>query len=431
MKAFFRRLVRPILELQVKRFIRRSHITVVAVTGSVGKTTTRTAIATVLAQKYKVLTHPSNYNDTVSVPLAVFDLNTPSSIINVFAWIERIVTMEARIWRGTGYNLVVLELGTDQPGEIAHFMKYLAPEVGVVTAVTPEHMEFFSSLDAVAEEELSVTHGSKHIVLSHDDIAPEYRRKFVPRNAEVTTFGLDKGSNYHGHVVSTDPVNGTRLKVLLEQGSDYDVDLKLYGEPALKAALAATAVAELLGLEHHQIKAGLAQVKSVNGRLVVLAGLNGSTLLDDTYNSSPDAVTAALQALLATPATGRRIAVLGSMNELGKDSQRYHEAAGRAVVAVADVLVTVGDMANRYLGPAAVASGFDDRNYKPAASPFAAGEFLKLMVGPGDIVLVKGSQNGVFTEETVKLLLADPADCQRLVRQTPGWMAEKQRQFPS
>jgi UDP-N-acetylmuramyl pentapeptide synthase len=120
---------------------------------------------------------------------------------------------------------------------------------------------------------------------------------------------------------------------------------------------------------------------------------------------------------------------MGSMNELGADSDRYHQEVG-AACADLDLLVTVGAPANQHLGPTAVAQGLDERHWKSADSPYAAGEYLKLLIGPGDVVLAKGSQNGVFTEEALKALLADPADATRLVRQSPFWMRRKRRQFP-
>jgi UDP-N-acetylmuramoyl-tripeptide--D-alanyl-D-alanine ligase len=159
-----------------------------------------------------------------------------------------------------------------------------------------------------------------------------------------------------------------------------------------------------------------------------LPGLNGSTIIDDTYNSSPDAVVAALGTLAHMPVTGRRIALLGSMNELGDESPRYHREVGAAAAGM-DMLVTVGDMANTHLGPAAVAAGLDPTRFRSAQSPYAAADYLALILQPGDVVLAKGSQNRVFAEEAVKYLLADPADRVHLVRQSKSWLKAKARQF--
>jgi UDP-N-acetylmuramyl pentapeptide synthase len=203
----------------------------------------------------------------------------------------------------------------------------------------------------------------------------------------------------------------------------------LYGKHSAKIAAAAFGVGDLMGLTTKQLQAGISAIKPVSGRMNPLAGLNGAVIIDDTYNASPDSALAALAALAKAPAT-RRIAIMGAMNELGAASPRYHQevgtAAGRAGL---DLLITVGDLARTHLGPAALAAGLDPRAYKAAESPYAAGEFLKLMLREGDVVLAKGSQNGVFAEEAVKLLLANPADAARLVRQSPVWLRRKAAQF--
>ena len=425
-------MVRPLLELQVRRLIRAKRLLIVAVTGSVGKTSTKSAIATVLAQKYRVLVHPGNFNAEIGLPLAVFDLDVPEVIINPLAWIKRLVQMETMIRGDYPYDLLVLELGTDHPGDIPHFMTYLKPDVGVVTAVTPEHMEFFKTLEAVAKEELSVAADSKWLVVNGDDIEAKWLvgLRWGDHNNKLRPpyYGLGEGADYRFKLDRSDIINGASGSFMVDgHAKIVGITLGVYSEPGIKAATAAYAVATHLGLTSHQIEAGLAKVVPVSGRMKPLNGLNGSSLIDDTYNSSPEAVLAALKVLAGSSAT-RRIAVMGSMNELGNESASYHEQVGAACADV-DILVTIGDMANRYLGPAAIRAGLDTRNYKPADSPYAAGEFLKLIIKQGDVVLLKGSQNGVFAEEATKLLLADPHDGAKLVRQTAAWQAVKRRQF--
>ncbi len=429
MKAMFRRLVRPLLEHQVKRLIKAKRLKVVAVAGAVGKTTTKLTIAAVLQQKYRVLVHPGNFNAEIGLPLAVFNLDVPVIIINPFAWLWRLVQMEQLIHGDYPYDVLVLELGTDKPGEIPHFMTYLRPDIGVVTAVAPEHMENFANLDAVAAEELALAAGSAQVVVNQDDVAGKYRQRHLPSHLHHHTYGLAGAPDYGFKVTSTDPTMGT-LGHFVRSGhaKPHQVSVALYGDHSARAVAAAYAVGDLLDLTTAELEAGLADIKPVSGRMNPLSGLNGSILIDDTYNSSPDAAQAALTVLGATKATGRRIAVMGSMNELGQDNPRYHAEVGAACAGL-DLLVTVGELANRHLGPAAIAAGLDERSWKPADSPYAAGEFLKLLLKEGDVVLIKGSQNGVFCEETVKLLLADPNDAAYLVRQSPVWQRRKAEQF--
>ncbi len=430
MKTAFRRLVSTLLEFQTKRLLKRHPYKIVAVSGAVGKTTTKLAIATVLEEKYRVLVQHGSFNDEIGLPLACFNLTLPARIFNPFSWVWRLVQMERIIHAPSSHDILVIEVGTDAPGEIPHTLTYLHPDIGVVTAVTPEHMEYFGDLDTVAHEELSLLTGSKQAVVGYDDIAAKYRRQYVDPHPAHFYYGLSHSNvDYRFEVSGAGPLNGT-TGILLKDGHTRiaSITVNLYGRHSAKVTAAAYAVGDLLGLTLAQLEKGIGAIRPVHGRMNPLQGINGSRIIDDTYNSSPEAVAAALQALADTPVTGRRIALLGSMNELGSQSPEYHEATG-ALAAGVDLLVTVGTLANRYLGPAAVRAGLDPSRCHSADSPYAAGDYLKTILAPGDILLAKGSQNGVFAEEALKVLLADPADIDSLVRQSPAWMRIKRRQF--
>lgn len=429
MKALFRRQVARYFEWQTARVIKRYGLKVVAVAGSIGKTSTKTAIATVLAQKYRVLVHQGNYNSEVGLPLSVFELEVPGSLYNPLAWL---IKMVQAWWRSRHYpyEVLVLELGTDRPGDLAKFWPYLKPDIGVITAVAPEHMANFpDGLDEVAAEELSLTQHCGQVIVAHDEIADNYRRQYINTLPHHTYYGLDVEKGYSFR--SKPAADGSSLSIK-HHGRVVvrEHQVKLLGATAAQSLVAAYAVGRELELTEHQLLKGLSEVTPVSGRLNPLAGIHGTRLIDDTYNSSPQAVAEALKLLESCPVTGngRRIAVLGSMNELGPDAQSYHEAAGQDTAGV-DYLVTIGEAANRWLGPAALAAGLDPSRYKPADTPYAAGAFLRSLLHEGDVVLIKGSQNGVFAEECTKLLLQDPQDVARLVRQSPEWLRIKKKQF--
>jgi len=357
MKLFLRRLIAKSLEQAVVRLVRANpELKIVAVGGSVGKTSTKLAVASVLAQKYRVMVQEGNYNSEIGLPLMVFGLTVPAVLFNPLVWIERLILAERQIRGDYPYDVLVLEVGTDRPGEIAHFMTYLKPDIGVLTAVTPEHMESFVDLDAVAAEEMALAAGSKVMVVNRDDVARTYRTKYLKNHPKVVTYGLALESDYSAKIKDVDLTGGTDC-VLLKNGHATIVGLtaNVYGAPAFKALVAAYAVGDLLEVPREALEKGLQTVVPVAGRMRIFTGLNGSTIIDDTYNSSPDAVTAAIIALQNVPTAGRRIAVMGSMNELGPDSPRYHAEAG-AVCAGVDMLVTIGELANIHLGPAAVKS---------------------------------------------------------------------------
>lgn len=430
MKTYFRHLIAAFFERQVVRAIKYHRLKIVAVAGSIGKTSTKLAIATILGEKYRVLVHHGNYNSEVGLPLSVFELSVPGSLFNPFAWIWLMALSEWRLRRYT-YEVLVLELGTDQPGDMSRFFRYLRPDIGVITAVAPEHMENFpGGLDQVAAEELTVVAASKQVLANADDIASEYRRKYINAHPKHTYYGLKADHGFVGTIETTGLLTNSTLSIKHDGRLEVrDIPVQVIGPVAGKTAVAAYAAGSMMRLSEKQLQDGLAAIKPVSGRLNPLRGQNGSMLIDDTYNSSPDAVLAALKLLEEVETDGRRIAVLGSMNELGTGSREYHELVGASAAGL-DLLVTVGQDATRWLGPAAVAAGLDPSLFKPADSPYAAGKFLQSMLAEGDVVLIKGSQNRVFTEETTKLLLDDPADARQLVRQSEAWQRLKRSQFP-
>ncbi len=430
MKPLFRRVVAALFEHQVRRVISRHHLKVVAVVGSVGKTSTKAALATVLGEKFRTLGNRGGYNSEIGLPLSVFEMEVPDSLLNPFAWISRL-TQSERLISNYPYQVLVLELGTDHPGEIPRFMRYLAPDIAVITAISPEHMENFpGGMDQLAAEELSVVAGSKAVLANHDDIPAKYRRKYIDHHPHAYYYGLGGEPEYGLEITKSDPISGTTATFVHGSRVAFrGLRLDLFGAHSSKAALAAFAAADQLGLTKHQIEAGLAKLHPSLGRMHPLKGLNGSIIIDDSYNAQPEAVLAGLAALASADVTGRRIAILGSMNELGPDSPKYHEQVGEAAAGV-DLLVTIGADAKAYLGPAAVRAGLDPTRFQAADSPYAAGNYVQLLLQPGDVVLVKGSQNGVFSEEAAKLLLEDRATATQLVRQTPAWLRTKAEQFP-
>jgi UDP-N-acetylmuramyl pentapeptide synthase len=209
--------------------------------------------------------------------------------------------------------------------------------------------------------------------------------------------------------------------------------LKVIGEHSLQALMVAGAVGELCGLSEKQIADGIRAVEPVRGRMQPLRGVFGSTIIDDSYNASPEATKAALDMLYQLSAQ-HRIVILGTMNEMGDYSAKAHEEVGAYCdPAKLDLVVTVGDDAAKLLAPPARERGCKVKSF---TSPYEAGAYVRqhleklgAEIGAQTIVLAKGSQNLVFCEETVKLLLADPADTGRLVRQSDLWMQRKRAQF--
>jgi len=415
-----------LVEFQTKRFLRRHTPKIVAVTGSVGKTSTKLAIATVLGTRYKVLCQEGNYNVDVSVPMTIFDLPMPplAKLKSPLEWLKQLWYMELKIHRPFPFDVIVLELGTDKPGDVAHFRKYLRPDVGVVTAVTPEHMEFFKTIDAVAQEELSVANFSELIIINRDDIDETFAR--YVNNSNIDTYGTSGVAEYHYLIEDFEAGTGFAGKFVSPEYGEQQVVLKLAGEHNVKAAVAAGVVGIKLGLSPKEIVDGLTAIKPVKGRMNILRGLLDSTIIDDTYNSSPAAAVAALQTLYLFPSK-QKIAIMGSMNELGEYSQKAHEEVGAVCdPTLLDWVVTIGDDAEKFLAPAAAKRGCQVRSFK---SPYEAGAFVHSVLHPHATILAKGSQNRVFAEEAIKVLLHSTEEEAQLVRQGAEWIAKKEAQF--
>lgn len=386
---------------------------VIGVAGSVGKTSTKRAIAQVLSQKYNVVWQDGNYNDIVSVPLVFFGLPMPS-LMNPVAWAKTFQSMDRKL-QDYPYEVVVLELGTDGPGQIIEFAKYLQIDIGVVTPIAPEHMEYFESIQAVASEELSLQEFSQKVII-HDSI-PNKFPDLVETDAK--TYGLDSTSD------STLDLTGAKAVIKTTQKS-YKFSSQLLGVHQQENLAAVCLVAEELSIEQTKIQKGLASINQAPGRMQKLKGIYGSTIIDDTYNSSPEAVKSALDTLKTLKAS-KKIVVLGNMNELGDTSRDLHQEIGALCnPKLIDLLITIGPDANSYLGAQAEENGC---RVIRTDSPYEVGKILKQEVTAGAITILKGSQNGVFLEEAIKSILADKKDQDRLVRQSKGWLAKKQKMF--
>lgn len=420
-----KQLLTNLLEHQAKRLLKKFKPKIVVVTGSVGKTSTKLNIATVLSERYKVLAHYGSYNVPLSVPLAMFNIKVPSNVRSPFAWLRILKEMRQQVAGNYPYEVLVLELGTDHPGEIGYFKKYLSPDIAVVTAVSAEHMAGFGTLEAVAQEELQVANYSKLTLINRDDINGEFA-KLIPDGTNLDTYGTSGIAEYRFVTDEAKPGVGFTGNFISPEFKQQKVSLKVVGEHNVRAVVAAGAVGIKLGLTAAQIKAGMEKARPIHGRMNLLRGLESTTIIDDTYNSSPLAAVAALQTLYQFK-TPQRIAILGSMNELGDYSQKAHEEVASACdPALLDWVVTVGSEAKQYMTPILQKRGCRVENFM---SPYDAGVYVHKIMQPKAVILAKGSQNGVFTEEAIKMLLHSTEEEEQLVRQTPEWMAVKQRQF--
>lgn len=358
---------------------RRFELRVVGVTGSIAKTSTKEAIAAVLARRFRTLKNPGNLNNEIGLPLTVFDL-------------------------GPEHEAAVLEMGMYVGGEIADLARIALPRVGVVTAVQEVHLSRIGSIEAIeaAKAELvealpSAAEGGL-AVLNADD--PRVARMAGRTAAAVRTYGFAPGAAVTARAIRSLGFEGMAFELVVD-GAARPVRLPLLGRLAVHNALAAAAVGSAFGLDLDEIAAALGGGWPVEHRGVV-RWAGGVAVIDDSYNASPGSVRAALDLLAGLP--GRRLAVLGEMLELGPAHDRGHRAVGEAAAAVVAELLVIGEGA-RGIAEGALAAGLPAAHLTVVPDRETAVRALLDLLRPGDVVLVKASR-GVALDRLVDELVA-------------------------
>jgi len=428
MKSFFRSLVVSILTAEARLLLRRHKPTIVAITGSVGKTSTKDAIYVAIKDSVRARKSQKSFNSEIGVPLTILGL--PTGWDNPVRWVWNIVDGAFTVLFTRSYpKVLVLETGVDTPGDMANLVSWLKPHVVVLTRLpdVPVHVEQFASPAAVIEEKMRLVHGMHAegtLIYNHDDDIvkgqlSEVRQKMLGYGRYLPTeCKVEKDKIQYKDDVPT----GITFSVLHgEEKSDITLAGVVGTQHALGCA-AAMAVAQVLEISAVDAAKGLQTLTSPPGRLCVLPGIKGSVLIDDTYNSSPIALEHALETLTEIKYAKRRIAVLGDMLELGKYSSDEHRRLGKRAGETCDVLLTLGVRA-RGFAEGALANGLTDKTVFQYEDVARAGRELQAMLKPGDVVLVKASQS-IRAERVVKEVMAEPQRAEELLaRQDRDWKA--------
>ena len=417
MKSFLKKIVVRVLASQVRRLRRGNNFKIIGVVGSIGKTSTKLAIAKVLESDKRVRYQEGNYNDIVSVPLVFFSRTMPQ-LWNIFTWLQIFIKNEIQILSRYPFDFVVLELGTDKSRDIGQFRSYLDLDIAVVTAVTLEHMQFFGSLREVAEEEFSVSYFSD-LVFANKDLC-----HLMPENIDhkkVIFYGKEFGSVYKVDNIRKSK-EGFDFEIYHEGKKLIEISYPAVSEVQLYSITVSVAIAQIFQISREKVKNSLAKIESFPGRMQKLAGIKNSIIIDDTYNASPESMKIALDTLYDS-STSHRIAILGQMNELGKFSEEEHKKIGKyCSPKLLDLVVTIGRDANKFIAEEAEKNGCPVYRAKNSVD---AGKYVKSKIKDQAVVLAKGSQNGVFAEEALKPLLLKQSDSSFLVRQDSSWMKKK------
>lgn len=410
------------------RILRKYKPKIIGVTGSVGKTSTTQAIYAALNNHFSLRKNIKNYNNEIGVPLSIIGSETGGK--SIFKWLNIFTKAVAMLFfKQKDYpDFLLLEMGADRPGDIKHLSETYRLDTGVVTSVSEVHAQFFGSLDRIAKEKSQlVRHLPKDgfAILNNDDDRTAAMKKVT--NAKVVTYGLKEDADICATAVSIshdiNHIQGISFK-LKYKGSTIPVLLpKVVGRHLVYPALAAIAVAISYGLNPHDIIENLKMFEPPQGRMRLIAGIKGTIIIDDTYNSSPIACKRALEELgaIELKSNGKKYAVFGDMLELGEITERAHQEIGREVHNLGiDYLIAAGERSRDFIRGAEKAGMAKEKCFQ-FVNAQEAGKFLQERLSPGDLVLVKGSQ-GMRMEKVVKEIMAEPQRASELlVRQDSGW----------
>ena len=429
MKEFFKKIITTILKLESILIIKKYKPQIIAVTGSVGKTSTKDAIFSVMSDYFFVRKSEKSFNSDIGIPLTI--LGCHNAWLDPIKWIRNIIKgLELIIFRYNYPKWLILEVGADKPGDIKEISKWLKPNIVVLTAFpkVPVHIEFFRDRSEIVREKKYLVEALRQdgILIVNGDDEDSMKIKENSKNISII-YGTDsisdlvatEAKNYYGEDRT---IEGTTFKVKYEDNVVPIVIKGSLGVKTIYSSLAAIAVG--LTQKINIVKSGeaLLNFEAPNGRMKIIKGIKSTTIIDDTYNSSPGALISALKTLkdIKSKRKSKKIAVLGDMMELGKHSVEEHYKIGKIVAEVCDILVTVS-VRSKKIAEGAQDALMSEENIFQFENAIEAGKNLKNIMKENDIILIKGSQS-IRMEKVVLEVMLEPERAEELiVRQETEW----------
>lgn len=419
-----KKIARYILRHMARAVLKKYHPKIVGITGSVGKTTTKDAIIHILSEFIFVRGSEKNFNNEIGVPLTILGCDAPGrSIIRWIGIVSRFLFLI--LWRDRYPDVLVLEMGVDRPGDMKYLLSIVHPTIAVVTEISSSHLEFFGSLDAIAEEKGNLISGidpQGYVILNADDARVWKMRKRT--SARLIGYGFHKRATlraFNDSIVCTEKgLCGTRLKIQYD-GKTLPIRMKyLIAKHHIYAILAAFAVADALHINLVEAISPSNTFRLSPGRLQPIAGRLNSWIFDDTYNASPVSTMAALNTMEQIP-FGRKILMLGDMLELGAEEVEGHTLLTKPIMKLRPAGVVLVGSRMKLLGNLLIREGLDYRTIAFFEDPVSAGKFIADHLQADDMILVKGSQ-GMRMELAVELIMAHPEEAKTLLcRQSKRW----------
>ena len=354
------------------------NIPVIGITGSVGKTSTKDIIASVMSKKFNTLKTLGNYNNQIGLPLTILRLKDEEAM--------------------------VVEMGMSQKGEISNLSKIAKPTVAVITNVGTAHIGNLGSRENILKAKLEILDGLQEggtLVINNDnDMLHNWYEKEAPKNLKIITFGIENKSDIMPYDIVLSE-NGSTYKIDLD-GKTYSVNVTVGGNHFVLNSLCAIAIGRLFSIDMQDILEGIANFELTKRRMQVEKNTEGITIINDCYNANYDSMKAALDYLGKINAN-TKIAVLGDMLELGDFSKSLHQKVGEEVARnKIDVLITVGELAKE-IAKAAEKNGLDRKNIIRCNTNDEAVEQIKKTAQKGDAVLLKASNGMNFQEIFTKI----------------------------
>lgn len=388
------KILQSYLRFWAKIYLKRAKPQIVAITGSVGKTSTKDAIFEVLKIKFgkKVRKSEGNLNNETGAPMAI--LGFQKSPANFFNWLPIIILAKIKALFSPKVELLVLEIAADKPGDIGYLTSFIKPKVAVLTSIGPAHLEAFGTIEEIIKEKsslLSALPENGTAILNIDDSKLKEIAQKHP--GQTRSYAVFPKADCLARNITTEIVNFRPLTQfqVVENSHKFPVEVPSLGRVwNVYAALAAISCGLIFNLKPSEICQGLKNLPRSHHRLQVLEGKKASIIIDDSYNANPVSMKAALDVLRLLPAR-RKIAVLGDMREIGKITDESHKILGQYAREVADEVIAIGREAQKYQAH----QHFQDKSQ--------AIKYLLSKIGKGDIILVKASR-AVGLEDIVEAI---------------------------
>lgn len=424
MKAIFKKIVREMLRFLAKKRLKKINPKVIGITGSVGKTGTKDLVSSILERRFLIHKSTEGQNSDIGTLLTI--LEKPTGYSSAIKWTGIIIESIMDYFRKPElYDVLVMEMGIDSRGGMDEILKVVTPDIMIFLNIKDVHRAEgqFQNREEILEEKSKACYKVSEngwVILNHDDIFVSQLENKVA--AKVIKIGINEGADIMAKDISASK-EGLKFTLVYED-KEIPVFLKnILGQCHIHSVLSAIAVGFIFGLSMKTIEAGLKDFVSPKGRMNQIDGKNGSLIIDSSYNASPETIEEALNVLNLFD--GKKIAALGTMNELGELSESAHIKIGKYAAGIAETLVFVGHEAHN-MAEGAFRAGASKSAIHLFNNSKEAGAFLSGIIEKDDVLLVKGSQNDVRMEHVVKYCMKEPEKAKNLlVRQDSYWSSNK------